>query len=91
MRKSHVALYLLHIVLHIRRDKTQRVVRGTLEFSKPVDANGNFVVTGSDLNLKLQDFPPPSISLPKLVKNKGKGNKGVLFIMQTEAICIICR
>jgi len=69
MRKSPFTLiaYLLHFVIYIHRDKTQRAVRGTLELSKPVDANGIFGITSSDLSLKLKDFPPsPLQSIPQL-------------------------
>jgi len=58
---------LLNLLLYTHSDRTQRVVRGTLELSKLVDANGNVLTTGSDFSLKLQDFPPSQFpSIPQL-------------------------
>jgi len=88
MRKSHLTLvaYLLHFVLYIHSDKTQRAVRGTLELSKPVGANGVFGITSSDLSLKLKDFPPsPLQSIPQL-KSMQKHTKHDFLNFQSSLI-----
>jgi len=67
MRKSNVTFNFLHIILYLHSDKTQRAVRGALELSKPVGANEIFGFTGSNLSLKLKDFPlSPLQSIPLL-------------------------
>jgi len=60
------------LLIYIYRDKTQRVVQGTLELSKVVDANGIHLTTSSDFSLKLQDFPPPPLTAIPQLKSMGK-------------------
>jgi len=77
----------------------EKIEKDSAEIIKWLNNNGmkinanktQLIILGTACNLR--KLPDVSIKVENvtIVKNKGKGNKGVLFIMQTEAICIICR